>query len=147
MTDTRKAQTVAEQVGDVIAARATASRLLGFSLDEIGPGHARVSMTVTESMLNGVGTCHGGITFALADDAFAHACNSHNRMAVAANCSISYPAAARLGDRLTADCREIYRKGRNGAYDCVVTTQTGEVVALFRGQCRILEGHFIEGIS
>jgi len=145
MTEQRKAQALADQVGAAMRQRDNSSRFLGVNLDEIRPGYARMSMTVTEDMLNGVGICHGGFSYKLADDAFAYACNSHNRVSVALCCSITYPAAARLGDRLTAECRELHRKGRNGTYDVVVTTQAGEVVALFRGQCRILEGHIIEG--
>jgi acyl-CoA thioesterase len=145
MPERRNAQILAEQVGAAMLERDNTSRFLGVALDEIRPGYARMSMTVTEQMLNGVGICHGGFSYKLADDAFAYACNSHNRVAVALTCTITYPAAAHLGDRLTAECHEVHRKGRNGTYDCTVTRQTGEVVALFRGQCRILEGHIVEG--
>jgi acyl-CoA thioesterase len=144
MTDHAKAQALAERVGEAIRERDNSSRFLGVSLEAIGPGFARMSMSVTEDMLNGVGICHGGFTYKLADDAFAYACNSYGRIAVAQHCTITYSAPARLGDRLTAECREVLRKGRGGTYDVVVTTQTGEVVALFRGQCRILDGHIIE---
>ena len=145
MPERRNAQLLAEQVGATMRDRDNTSRFLNVALDEIRPGYARMSMTVTEDMLNGVGICHGGFSYKLADDAFAYACNSYNRVAVALACSITYPAAAHLGDRLTAECHEVHRKGRNGTYDCTVTRQTGEVVALFRGQCRILEGHIVEG--
>ncbi|ARJ65766.1 phenylacetic acid degradation protein PaaD [Magnetospirillum sp. ME-1] len=144
-TEDSQRQALAERVAAAIGEKATAPRALGIELDTIGPGHARMSMTVTGDMLNAVGTGHGGITFTLADTAFAYACNSYDRPAVALSCTITYPAAAHPGDRLTAECREIHRKGRNGTYDCTVTNQTGEVVALFRGQCRILEGHIVEG--
>lgn len=136
---------LAEQVGRTMFAKDNSSRFLGVELDQIGPGFARMSMTVTADMLNGLGLCHGGFTFKLADDAFAYACNSYNRNAVALSCSITYPAAARLGDRLTAVCEELHRKGRNGTYDVVVTNQDGEVVALFRGQCRVVEGTVLPG--
>lgn len=144
-TEDSRQQVLAERVAVAIGEKATAPRALGIVLDAIGPGRARMSMTVTGDMLNGVGTGHGGITFTLADTAFAYACNSYDRPAVALSCSITYPAAARPGDRLVAECREIHRKGRNGTYDCTVTNQDGDVVALFRGQCRILEGHIVEG--
>jgi acyl-CoA thioesterase len=135
---------LAQRVGAAILERDNSSRFLGVVLDEIRPGFARMSMTVTEDMLNGVGICHGGFTYKLADDAFAYACNSYNRMAVALSCTITYPAAAKLGDRLTAECREVFRRGRNGTYDAMVSNQEGEVVALFRGQCRVIEGHIVE---
>ena len=144
-TEEAQRQALAERVAAAIGEQATAPRVLGIALDEIRPGYARMSMTITGDMLNGVGIGHGGITYTLADTAFAYACNSYNRPAVALSCTVTYPAAARLGDRLVAECREIHRKGRNGTYDCTVTNQSGDVVALFRGQCRILEGHIVEG--
>ena len=147
MPDRRKAQDLAERVATAIGERETVSRFLGITVDQVGPGHSRLSMTVTADMLNGVGTCHGGFSYTLADTAFAYACNSHNRVGVALSCSITYPAPAKLGDRLTADCHEVHAKGRNGTYDCTVTSQDGEVVALFRGQCRIIKGHLVEGIE
>jgi acyl-CoA thioesterase len=136
-------QALAERVGQAIHANDPSSRFLGVTLDEIRPGYARMSMLVTKDMLNGVGTCHGGFTFKLADDAFAYACNSYNRRAVALACSITYPAAAAEGDMLTAECVEAHRKGRNGTYDVTVRRADGEIVALFRGQCRVIDGHHL----
>jgi acyl-CoA thioesterase len=134
----------AQRVGDAIRQRDQTLDFLGVTLDEIRPGYARLSMTVTRPMLNGVGLCHGGFTFKLADDAFAYACNSHNRHAVGVNCTISYLAPAREGDRLTAECEERHRKGRSGTYDVTVSNQDGEVIALFRGLCRVVDGLHIE---
>lgn len=138
------AQTLAERVGAAMLERDDSARFLGVSLDAIGPGHARMSMMVTRPMLNALGLCHGGFTYKLADDAFAYACNSHNRNAVGLNCTISYLAPAREGDRLTAICDERHRKGRSGTYDVTVTNQDGEVIALFRGLCRVVDGTIVE---
>lgn len=138
-----EALALAKRVGAAMFDRDASSRFLGVSLDEIRPGYARMSMRVTADMLNAFDMCHGGFTYKLADDAFAYACNSHNRNAVALSCSITYPAAARQGDLLTAECVERHRKGRNGTYDVVVTREDGEAVALFRGHCRVVEGHFL----
>ena len=124
-------------------ARDASSRFLGVGLEEIRPGYARMAMTVTADMLNGLGLCHGGFTFKLADDAFAYACNSYNRNAVGVTCTVTYPASAHLGDRLVAEATEVLRKGRTGVYDVTVTNQKGEVVLLFRGQCRVVEGHVL----
>lgn len=137
-------QALAERVGQAIVEKDESSRFLGVRLEEIGPGFARMSMTVTHPMLNGLGLCHGGFTYKLADDAFAYACNSHNRPAVGLNCTISYLAPAREGDVLTATCEERHRKGRSGTYDVTVTNQSGEVIALFRGLCRVLDGQIVE---
>lgn len=143
--DESERRTLARQAAETMLHSDNTSRFLKMELEEVGPGFARVGMTVTEDMLNGVGICHGGMSYTLADTAFAYACNSHNRPAVALSNTVTYPAAARLGDRLTAECREVFRKGRNGTYDCTVTNQNGEVVVLFRGQCRVLEGHIVQG--
>lgn len=137
------ALTLARRVGAAMFERDASTRFLGVRLEDIRPGYARLSMRVTADMLNALGMCHGGFTYKLADDAFAYACNSHNRKAVALSCSITYPAAAREGDLLVAECVERHRKGRNGTYDVMVAREDGEVVALFRGHCRVIEGHVL----
>lgn len=134
---------LARRVGQAMFERDASSRFLGVTLDDIRPGYARMSMRVTKDMLNALSICHGGFTYKLADDAFAYACNSYNRNAVALSCSVTYPAAAREGDLLTAECVERHRKGRNGTYDVVVSREDGEAVALFRGHCRVIEGHIL----
>ena len=53
-----------------------------------------MTMTVREDMLNGHGTCHGGYIFTFADSAFAFACNSYNKVSVAASADISFLRAA-----------------------------------------------------
>ena len=117
-----------------------ATRDLGIELCAIAPGAARLRMTVTASMVNGHGTCHGGFIFALADSAFAFACNAHGDDAVAAHCAITYLAPARMGDGLEAQATEIARFGRNGIYDVVVSV-VGDIVrpiAQFRGHSRLI---------
>lgn len=116
------------------------SQRLGMALDHVAPGAATLSMTVTDQMTNGHGTCHGGYIFTLADSAFAFACNSYNQRAVAQQAAITYIAPALLGDRLTAIAREVSRKGRGGIYDIRVTNQTGDHIAEFRGHSRTIKG-------
>lgn len=116
-----------------------ASRALGMSLDAVTPGRATVSMTVQADMVNGHGTCHGGFIFTLADSAFAFACNSHNARAVAQECSVTFLAPAREGERLVADAVERHRAGRSGLYDVTVSNEAG-AVAEFRGLSRTVRG-------
>ena len=117
-----------------------ASRRLGMSLDDIAPGAATLSVTITAEMSNGHGNCHGGYIFSLADSAFAFACNSYNVIAVAQHCSITYVNPARVGDRLTAAARENSRRGRSGIYDVRVANQDGLHIAEFRGHSRVITG-------
>jgi acyl-CoA thioesterase len=131
---TSEQERLAAAVGEAMYARDTASQALGMTIDEVGPGYARVRMTVRADMLNGHGTCHGGLVFALADSAFAFACNSHDIVTVAAGCSIEFLAPAREGDELVAEAEELYREGRNGVYDVAVRRADGALVASFRGR-------------
>ncbi|HIJ38089.1 MAG TPA: hydroxyphenylacetyl-CoA thioesterase PaaI [Rhodospirillaceae bacterium] len=124
-------------------ARDHVSHALGIVLQEIRPGYAKLTMRVTQAMLNGHGTLHGGMSFTLADTAFAYACNAYNQNAVALGCDIIYPAAGREGDDLTAEAKECLLAGRTGVYDVAVSNQDGVVLALFRGQSRRIEGQIV----
>ena len=77
---------------------------------------------------------------ALADSAFAFACNSYNEATVAIGCSIDYIAPARLGDTLNADCIEQSRSGRTGNYDVRIENQQGQLIALFHGKSYKVRG-------
>ncbi len=118
------ADELARRCAEVMWADDRASRRLGMALDAIGSGRATVSMVVRDDMTNGHGMAHGGFIFALADSAFAFACNSHNERAVAQACDIVFAAPAREGDALVADATERHRFGRNGIYDIRVTCGT-----------------------
>ena len=116
-----------------------ASRALGMTLDAVGPGTATLSMTLRDDMVNGHAIGHGGLTFTLADSAFAFACNSYNRVTVAAAADIRFRRPTRLGDRLVATASERERHGLDGVYDVRVTVGD-EVVAVFTGRSREIGG-------
>lgn len=136
-------QAIAEAVGRGMYARDRAARALGITLTDIAPGTARMTMTVGPDMVNGHDICHGGMIFTLADTAFAYACNSYNHVTVAQTAQISFVSAARAGDLLTADAREISRSGRTGIYDIRVSDQQNRLVALFRGNSYRLSGEVV----
>ena len=136
----QEAQRLAERSAQALYARDRASQALGMRLAEVRPGGARVVMIVRPDMVNGHDVCHGGIVFALADSAFAFACNSYNESTVAAAGAIDFLAAARAGDELTAEASELWRTRRNGIYEISVTNQRGERVALFRGRSYRIDG-------
>jgi phenylacetic acid degradation protein PaaD len=131
------AQELAEQSAAAMWAQDAASQAMGMTLDSIRPGYARLTMQVRDDMVNGHRICHGGFVFALADSAFAFACNTYGQVTVAQDCDIVFVAPARLGDVLTAEATERHRFGRNGIYD-VTVRRDGEVVAEFRGRSREL---------
>ena len=124
-----------ERVRAMLAAD-TASTALGMELLDVGAGRARVRMTVRPDMLQGHGTCHGGLVVTLADTAFAAACNSRGEgPSVAASADVTWVRPAFAGDVLLADAREDVRTGRSGVTDVTVRREADdEVVALFRGR-------------
>jgi acyl-CoA thioesterase len=138
------AQRTAERAAGALFARDQASQMLGMRLCGTRPGWAQVSMAVRPDMVNGHGSCHGGLVFALADSAFAFACNSHNEATVAAAAAIDFLRAARSGDVLTAEARELWRTRRNGIYEITVCNQHGERIALFRGRSYRVNGAVVE---
>ena len=117
-----------------------ASSWLGMELKDVDEGTATLSLKVQEHHANGHGICHGGITFALADSAFAFACNSRNQSTVAQHNSITFTAPAKIDDVLTAQAREVRLTGRSGIYDVTVTKQDGTIIAEFRGHSRAIRG-------
>ena len=119
-----------------------ASAALGIEVVDHGPGWALARMTVRPDMVNGHNLAHGGLVFALADTAFACACNGWGAVTVAAGADISFVRPARTGDLLEAEARVRSRSGRSGIYD--VTVRHGdEVIAEFRGRSRQLSGTIV----
>jgi acyl-CoA thioesterase len=132
---------LAARVGEAMWAVDTASKdTMGMQLLECTPGRAVVQMEVKKLHLNGHQICHGGFIFTLADTSFAFACNSHNKVAVAAGCSIEFLKSGLLGDVLTCVGVEQTLTGRHGIYDMRVTNQDGEVIAMFRGKSAQIAG-------
>jgi acyl-CoA thioesterase len=131
----------------VLAARALwandrAAQALGVEIIAVGPGTATLAMPVGDHMANGHNTAHGGFIFALADTAFAYACNSHGETTVAAQCAITFIHPVARGVRLTAQAREISRTGRSGIYDVSISDGT-RIIAEFRGHSRTIGGSFL----
>lgn len=133
-------QDIAERVRDAMWANDRAAKALGMAVLAVGPGSATLAMTVREDMLNGHDICHGGLITTLADTAFAYGCNAHNEVTVASGFNVDLVAPGRLGDVLTATCREQSKAGRTGVYDIEVVNQRGERIALFRGRSYTLKG-------
>ena len=137
------AQVLAERTVRAMYDRDAASQGLGIEIVEVRPGFVRATMLVRPDMVNGHDIGHGGFIFALADSAFAFACNSYNAITVAAGATIDFLAPARKGDRLTATASELWRSKRTGLYEITVTNQQGTVIALFRGRSHQLKGQVV----
>lgn len=133
---------LARACAEALWAEDPASQGLGMRLERVEPQRAVPSMTVTATMVNGHGICHGGFIFALADSAFAFTCNSYGERAVAQHCTTTSLRSARLGERLPAEAVERVRGGRSGVYDVRVSGENGAVVAELRGHSRTTDGRF-----
>jgi acyl-CoA thioesterase len=136
----RDAQAIAERVRDHMWAADRASQGMGMHVAAIGPGTCTMTMTVREDMLNGYGTCQGGLLAALADSCFAFACNAYDEITVASGFNVEIVAPGRLGDVLTATAVEVSKAGRMGVYDVDVRNQRDERVVAFRGRSYTMKG-------
>lgn len=117
--------------------RDAASAMLGMSVEVDEPGRAVVAMTVRDDMLNGFAITHGGLVFALADTAFAIACNEDERVTVASGADITFLKSTSVGQKLTATAERRVVSGRTGLYDVTVRDETGDIVAEMRGRSMI----------
>src|SRR3712207_6652276 len=139
--DDRTAQRIAEEAVQRFRAEDTAARALGITVSAVAPGAVTAHMTIRPEMLNGHGSAHGAALFAVADIAFAMACNSHGHPAVGRSCSIEYLAPAFAGEAVTATAVERAVVGRGGIYDVAVTRDAdGRLLAELRGHSRQLGG-------
>ncbi|WP_407525237.1 hydroxyphenylacetyl-CoA thioesterase PaaI [Lacibacter sp. MH-610] len=111
------------------------SQWLGIEVLEINEGFSKIKMTIREEMVNGFGIVHGGITFSLADSAFAFACNNRNQLSVALDTSINFIKPVHVGDELTAVASEVHNGKSTGLYHIEIFNQKNHMVAQFKGLC------------
>ena len=135
---------IADKVARAMLAAEGTGPAWGIEIEEAREGYARIRMTLRSDMLNGHGTAHGGIIFALADTAFAYACNGRNLRSVAAQASIVYLEPAREGDALVAEAVEQALVGRSGVYHVAVRSDDGRPVAQFTGVSRSVGGEIVD---
>ena len=126
-------QRLAERVVNDMLAKDAFSEWLGIEVLEIAPNRSVLQMQVRPEMVNGFGVSHGGIVYSLADSALAFACNTHGRVTVAIENSISYPKAVRVGDVLTATAAEDSSTNKLGFYRVTIRNQKDELVSTLRG--------------
>ena len=85
------------------------AKKFGLKLVDMDEGYSRVEMKFTQDMENLFGMAHGGALFALIDEAFETASNSHGTLAVALNMNITYLSPPPPGSRLIAEAREVHQ--------------------------------------
>lgn len=141
----------ANQLANLVAHEMFASEGTGPSwaieIEEARLGYVRLSMAVRPDMLNGHGTIHGGMVFALADTAFAYICNGRNERTVAAQASIVFLESAKEGDTLIAEGDEVALAGRSGVTRVSVKTGEGRTIAEFTGYSRSIGGSVVERLA
>src|SRR5918997_6178060 len=143
----------ADETADKVARAMLASEgtgpAWGIEIEEARQGYSRIRMKVQADMLNGHRIAHGGLIFALADTAFAYACNSRNVRSVAAQASVVFLDQAREGEVLVAEAKEQALAGRSGVYNVSVRTEGGRAVAEFQGFSRSIGGPVVgdEGMA
>ena len=101
----------------------------GIKLLEIDAGYSKVEMKFTPDMENILGMAHGGAIFALIDEAFETASNSHGTIAVALNMNITYVSSPSSGSKLIAEAREFSRTQKTASYDIKVFDNGNNLIA------------------
>jgi len=123
------------------------SQWLGIEVLEIREGYSKIKMTIRKEMINGFGIVHGGITFSLADSAFAFACNNRNVLSVALDTSINFIKPVHADDVLIAVAKEIHNGKSTGLYHITITNQNDHVVAQFKGLCYRTDKDLVKGVE
>ena len=103
-------------------------RLFGIEVEETSESYTRVSAVVKEDSLQLHDLAHGGFMFALMDVAFALTVNAKVD-AVAVQWSISQFRSARLGDKVTAECRLLHAGRRLMVVELLTLGAEGKVLA------------------
>ena len=135
MQNNSQADALAQQVVEKMMQEDRFSQWMGIEVIEVREGYSRIRMTIRPEMVNGFGIVHGGVTFALADSAFAFACNNRNDLSVALDTSINFTKQVLVGDQLTAEATELPNGKSTGLYQIAIQNQHQQLVAQFKGLC------------
>ncbi len=109
------------------------SKWLGIEILAIEEGYVKLKMQIKAEMLNGFDIVHGGIFFSFADSALAFAANTRNRLSVALDAHIQFPASAREGDILFAEAEEMHVGNKTAMYSIRISKEDGTICAIFNG--------------
>ncbi len=113
------------------------SQWLGIEVETIREGYSKLKMTVRQEMVNGFSIAHGGITYSISDSALAFAANSYGKQCLSIETSISHTRPVKIGDELTAECKELNRGKSIGIYEVTTYNQDHKKVSLFKGTVHV----------
>ena len=106
------------------------ARALDMELVALERGYSAVEMTYDPAAMDNIyARAHGGAIFALIDEAFETAGQTHGTIAVALNVNVTYVTSPQAGARLRAEAREVSRTKKTASYDIKVTDQDGQIIA------------------
>jgi acyl-CoA thioesterase len=101
----------------------------GLKLIDLDEGYSKVEMIFTQDMENIFDMAHGGALFAITDEAFETASNSHGTVAVALNMNITYISSPAKGCRLFAEAKEMSLTNKTASYDIKVVDDQNKLIA------------------
>ena len=119
------------------------SKWLGINIIQLEKGYCKLQMKILQDMTNGFDIAHGGICYSLADSALAFASNSHGKMALSIETSISHTKKVNINDTLIAETNEINLNNKTGIYSIDILNQENEKVAFFKGTVYISNKEWI----
>jgi acyl-CoA thioesterase len=107
------------------------AQALHMELVALERGHSVVEMTYDPAVMDNIyQRAHGGALFALIDETFETASQTHGTIAVALNVNVTYVSAPETGVRLRAEAREVSRTKKTASYDIKVTAQNEQIIAI-----------------
>ncbi len=106
---------------------------LGIRVEEVREAYARCSLTIGPDYLNAAERAHGVAVFAVADQAFAVACNSTGYKALALHTTISYLSGALDGEQVFAEAMAVHIGKKVSTWKIEVRGSAGRLVAACEG--------------
>lgn len=122
-----------KEIVDKMISNDAFSQWLGINIIKLEKGFCKLEMKVIKEMTNGFDIAHGGICYSLADSALAFASNSHGKMALSIETSISHTKKVNINDTLTAETEELNINPKTGLYNIRITNQNSDEIAFFKG--------------
>jgi acyl-CoA thioesterase len=106
------------------------AQALKMELVALEQGYSAVEMDYDPAAMDNIyGRAHGGAIFALIDEAFETASQTHGTIAVALNVNVTYVTSPKAGAHLRAEAHEVSRTQKTAVYDIKITDQDGQIIA------------------